>query len=78
MLKSKKSLIIILLILIFSVGIISIAFAALSQTLNITSGKVTQNALGMLDLLLVLILVLLVVQAVLEDLVEILLLQEML
>ena len=45
MLKSKKSLIIILLILIFSVGIISIAFAALSQTLNITSGKVTQNAL---------------------------------
>lgn len=45
MLKSKKSLIIILFILIFSIGIISIAFAALSQTLNITSGKVTQNAL---------------------------------
>ena len=45
MLKSKKSLIIILFISIFSVGVISIAFAALSQTLNITSGKVTQNAL---------------------------------
>ena len=44
-LKNKKILIIILFISIFSVGVISIAFAALSQTLNITSGKVTQNAL---------------------------------
>ena len=44
-LKNKNILIIILFISIFSVGVISIAFAALSQTLNITSGKVTQNAL---------------------------------
>ena len=45
MLKNKRTLMIILIISIFSVGVISIAFAALSQTLNITSGKVTQNAL---------------------------------
>ena len=44
-LKNKNILIIILFISIFSVGVISIAFAALSQTLNITSGKVAQNAL---------------------------------
>jgi len=45
MVKDRKTLFIILFISIFSVGVISIAFAALSQTLNITSGKVTQNAL---------------------------------
>ena len=45
MLKNKNSLLIILGVAVVSFGAVSIAFAALSQTLNITSGKVTQNAL---------------------------------
>ena len=45
MLKNKNSLLIMLGVAVVSVGILSIAFAALSQTLNITHGNVTQNAL---------------------------------
>ena len=45
MLKNKNSLLIILGVALVSLGAVSIAFAALSRTLNITHGNVTQNAL---------------------------------
>ncbi|MBR6950007.1 MAG: hypothetical protein IKH54_07480 [Bacilli bacterium] len=45
MLKNKNSLLIILGVALVSLGAVSIAFAALSRTLNITHGNVTQSAL---------------------------------